>query len=337
MPRKVELYLKIYPNMASLVAAKSISLSIECSLCTKTKPLDQDFSKSQRKKHLKGNPARCMECIEISNPTPPPTCCKQSLAAVIHPNYPSIRAVEHVPTTTSNDSQKPQHPAVDYWLVMDFEATCNDKDRKWKNEIIEWPCVLISTQTHRIVDEFRSMVRPTERPTLTPFCTKLTSIEQDDIAGAPTLEEVLVDFDRWLASHGISESGALSVWCGDWDLKTCLPNECRRKGLFGLVSPVLRSWCNVKFAFNEVRGTRKRMGMDRMLETLGLELTGHHHLGIDDAHNIAKIVCELARCGGNAVIEPTTSTPDVAIYRRRQWPDGNVPITCESLNERIAE
>jgi len=215
-----------------------------------------------------------------------------------------------------------------FWLVMDFEATCSEADRRWKNEIIEWPCVLVSTLTHQVVDEFRTMVRPTERPILTPFCTKLTSIEQTDVAGAPTLDLVLTSFDAWLASHGVSESDAISVWCGDWDLKVCLPNECRRKGLFGLVPPVLRRWCNVKIPFCEVTGSRKRMGMTGMMDRLGLELTGHHHLGIDDARNISKIVCKLAQCGGNKVLEPTSSTPDAAIYRKRQWQEGGEPATA---------
>ena len=76
-----------------------------------------------------------------------------------------------------------------------FEATCHKTNRQWKNEIIEWPCILVSTETHQIVDEFRSMVRPTEQPTLTPFCTELTSIQQTDVDEAPTLEEVILDFD----------------------------------------------------------------------------------------------------------------------------------------------
>ena len=141
-----------------------------------------------------------------------------------------------------------------YWLVMDFEATCEDGDRRWPNEIIEWPCVLVDAETKATVDEFRSFVRPTERPSLTPFCTRLTSITQADVADAPPLPEVLAAFDAWLRSYGASEDDgtALSVWCGDWDLATCLPRECARKGLDGAVPPVLRRWCNIKLPFVEV-------------------------------------------------------------------------------------
>jgi inhibitor of KinA sporulation pathway (predicted exonuclease) len=215
-----------------------------------------------------------------------------------------------------------------YWLVMDFEATCEDGERRWPNEIIEWPCVLVDAETKATVDEFRSFVRPTERPSLTPFCTRLTSITQADVIDAPPLPEVLAAFDAWLRSYGASEDDgtALSVWCGDWDLATCLPRECARKGLDGAVPPVLRRWCNVKLPFVEVAAagsSKKRQGMDGMLRTLSLPLEGHHHLGIDDARNIAKIAVELARRGGDRCIAPTSrSPPRPQIYRGKKGNGG---------------
>lgn len=217
-------------------------------------------------------------------------------------------------STTERDNEE----VLRYWLVMDFEATCEDGDRRWKNEIIEWPCVLVDCDTLQVVDEFRSMVRPTENPKLTAFCTQLTSITQDQVDSAPTLPEVLQSFDAWLSSHGVSEQGALSVWCGDWDLNTCLPRECVRKGIQGLVPPVLKSWCNVKVAYGDVMGAKAK-GMDGMLRGLRIPLEGHHHLGIDDARNIAKIVTHLASRGGTGCIRPTAHSSDVSIYRRRAY------------------
>ena len=39
-----------------------------------------------------------------------------------------------------------------YWLVMDFEAACED-DKRWAHEIIEWPCVLVDATRLVVVDE----------------------------------------------------------------------------------------------------------------------------------------------------------------------------------------
>merc|ERR1719453_2079952 len=40
---------------------------------------------------------------------------------------------------------------------------------------------------------------------------------------------------------------------------------------------------------------RRAGGMAEMLSTLGMELIGRHHSGIDDARNIARILVELLR------------------------------------------
>ena len=46
----------------------------------------------------------------------------------------------------------------------------------------------------------------------------------------------------------------------------------------------------IKEAFSNALGTRKRFGMAGALRQLGLPLTGTHHRGIDDARNIARIL-----------------------------------------------
>jgi len=190
---------------------------------------------------------------------------------------------------------------------MDFEATCEKDDRKWKNEIIEFPVVLVERSSMRIIDEFREMVRPTEQPVLTSFCTKLTSITQDQVDAADDLQSTLTKFKAWMAKHGLQDAPsdvALPVTCGDWDLRTCLPSECKRKGL--QVPSALQAWCNIKHVFETAMGS-KAFGMDGMLKSLNMELIGHHHLGIDDARNIARIAMELAGNRG-AVIEKTAKS-----------------------------
>jgi len=175
-----------------------------------------------------------------------------------------------------------------YFLVMDFEATCELDDRSWPNEIIEFPAVLLDATTLEAVSEFREFVRPTERPLLTAFCTELTGIVQADVEGADTLDRVLFHFTEWLAPYvGGDPHAALPVTCGDWDLQTMLPKESKRKSL--KIPATLRRWCNVKVAFLQATGDKGR-GMADMLSALGLPLVGRHHSGIDDARNIATIL-----------------------------------------------
>lgn len=197
-------------------------------------------------------------------------------------------------------------------LVLDFEATCEADAKRFPHEIIELPAVLLHARTREQVGEFRTFVRPTERPALSAFCTELTSITQAQLEGAPTLGEALRDLERWLDEAGLGQPArVLPVTCGDWDLGKQLPAECARKGL--RVPAVLTRWCNVKRAYAAAMRTRKFTGMAGMLDGLGLPLIGRHHLGIDDARNIAAIARTLGARGaaleqtGGSSVEDVTS------------------------------
>lgn len=185
-----------------------------------------------------------------------------------------------------------------HYLVLDFEATCerNDPTQSSWSEIIEFPCVLMDAHTLKVVDEFSSFVRPTGRPKLTAFCTELTSIKQTDVDAAPPLDDVLRAFSAWLPralGSDDAQAAVLPVTCGEPDLTTMLPRECRVKGL--RVPSVLTRYCNVKVPFSA--SGRKKAGMAGMLKQLDLRLEGTHHRGIDDARNIARIVAHLASSG----------------------------------------
>ena len=176
-------------------------------------------------------------------------------------------------------------------VVLDFEATCDEENPPLPQEIIEFPSVLLDGETLDPIDEFESFVRPIHHPTLRPFCTELTGIEQKDVDAAPTFPNVMESHLEWLRSHGLPTEGAnlpyALITCGDWDLKTAFPTQLRASAIDFVPAPY-RQWINVKVPFK--RWKRKPAGMKRMLEALGIELEGRHHRGIDDSRNIAKIV-----------------------------------------------
>mmetsp|Transcript_6512 Transcript_6512/g.19304 ORF Transcript_6512/g.19304 Transcript_6512/m.19304 type:complete len:231 (+) Transcript_6512:87-779(+) len=196
---------------------------------------------------------------------------------------------------------------VTHLLVIDFEATCDSK-KGWVPEIIEFPAVLVAIGDPHPIAEFSTFVRPIERPSLTGFCTELTSITQADVDCAPLLADVLQAFEEWTLRLPVPVDDIMPVTCGDWDLKIALTTECARKGL--RIPRMLQRWCNVKVAFSTVmqqvsqeQGPQdeepptsktkiRAPGMAGMLNHLGLPLRGRHHRGIDDARNIASIaVC----------------------------------------------
>lgn len=201
-------------------------------------------------------------------------------------------------------------PDFKYYVVMDFEATCWKEGQSTADqEIIEFPAVFIDASTLEPIDEFREFVRPKFCPQLSAYCTQLTSIQQEDIDNAALLPQVLRRFGAWLDAYGLqaNPSSAIPVTCGNWDLRSMLPTEVRRKALD--FHPTLGWWCNIKDVFSRAMGRDRAPGMDGMLKALRLPLVGHHHLGIDDCRNIARILQELLRRRGATVFASGGARP----------------------------
>eukprot|EP00747_Dinoflagellata_sp_TGD_P107522 gnl/TRDRNA2_/TRDRNA2_170153_c2_seq1.p1 gnl/TRDRNA2_/TRDRNA2_170153_c2~~gnl/TRDRNA2_/TRDRNA2_170153_c2_seq1.p1 ORF type:complete len:239 (+),score=27.22 gnl/TRDRNA2_/TRDRNA2_170153_c2_seq1:96-719(+) len=173
-------------------------------------------------------------------------------------------------------------------------------------EIIEFPILMVNAATLETEATFHYYVKPQVHPVLSAFCTELTGITQRQVDGGLSLAETLQRVDKWLVANSLGVAPSdnsrsfVVCTCGDWDLKHLL-KECAKKGIS---EPWwARSFCNVKMAYEVVFGTRK-IGMAGMLTQLQLELDGHHHSGIDDSRNIAKVVVQLVRRG--VVIQRTT-------------------------------
>jgi len=183
-----------------------------------------------------------------------------------------------------------QPQPFDYFCILDFEATCEENKKIYPQEIIEFPTVLLNAKTLEIVDEFHQYVRPTSHPILTKFCTKLTGIQQEWVDKGNTIDVVLKDYDKWLRSHNLFKEGGRPsfafITCGDWDLNTCLKNQCKDENI--PKSTYFNSWINIKKVYASFCKTK--MGdMVKMLEGLHIPLSGRHHSGIDDCRNITKI------------------------------------------------
>ncbi|XP_073936422.1 ERI1 exoribonuclease 3 isoform X6 [Castor canadensis] len=132
-----------------------------------------------------------------------------------------------------------------YFLVLDFEATC-DKPQIHPQEIIEFPILKLNGRTMEIESTFHMYVQPVVHPQLTPFCTELTGIIQAMVDGQPSLQQVLERVDEWMAKEGLLDPNVKSIFvtCGDWDLKVMTQNvreALQLCWLFSLPPPALVS------------------------------------------------------------------------------------------------
>ncbi|MDC0366998.1 exonuclease domain-containing protein [bacterium] len=223
-------------------------------------------------------------------------------------------------------------PLFDYYLVVDFEATCDNRPGKkcvvprYQMEVIEFPMVLVDAREKpaQVVPnaEFQTYVKPVLHTQLTPFCVELTGITQHQVDNAPEFaeayERVLTQLQKWNLPPN-----TCVVTCGNWDFRTMFPAQLlhtfKQTGRKAPFPALFKSWCNVpehfkRYAKTVLRLSKARGGMASILKTLRIPLTGRHHSGIDDCHNIAKIVVFLLNA--NVALNITESV-DMAFFRKR--------------------
>eukprot|EP01118_Nematostelium_gracile_P005047 TRINITY_DN16048_c0_g1_i1.p1 TRINITY_DN16048_c0_g1~~TRINITY_DN16048_c0_g1_i1.p1 ORF type:complete len:241 (-),score=43.22 TRINITY_DN16048_c0_g1_i1:29-751(-) len=198
--------------------------------------------------------------------------------------------------TLADIPTKPKVPApqkFDYFLVLDYEATCDrNKKIKWTPEIIEWPSCLLNTKTLEIEAEFQSYVQPVVHPYLTGFCITLTGITQATVDRAPKFPDVMTRYTAWLTKLGLLKDGEMVpektftpvIW-GNMDLQGFLPQQCKLSKVE--VPNYLRKWIDLRQVFQDhyqKDGQRSvnRDGLQGALRELGILWTGRLHNGLDD-------------------------------------------------------
>lgn len=196
----------------------------------------------------------------------------------------------------------------DHFCVIDFEATCWENNKEHTMEIIEFPAVMIDVIDESILPlqlqmsaTFHMYVKPAINPTLSDYCINLTGITQEQVDDADDFHEVLHQFIEWIDFVANPGGSILFIACGDWDLKTMLPNQCSLSKVS--LPEMFTSWCNIKQMYNrhyseKIRGMHSMKeiingnyahektsvrGMKSLLNRLNLPLIGRHHSGIDDA------------------------------------------------------
>ena len=192
-----------------------------------------------------------------------------------------------------------------YLVVVDFECTCEDQEEPFLHEIIEFPAVLLDLKNGRAVRHFHSYVKPTERPVLSAFCTRLTGIDQATVDNAEPLDRVLVEFCAWLDEFA-GEDYSLAADCQS-DLRHFLLPECRRKKI--RVRDVWRVWVDLGRHLMVHFDVRRPGNLQMKLAKVGLTFEGTPHRGLDDARNIGRLALALQERGVSLTINDGVVRP----------------------------
>lgn len=181
-----------------------------------------------------------------------------------------------------------------YFVVIDFEATCDKDKNPHPQEIIEFPSVIVSSVTGQLEACFQTYVRPTCNQLLSDFCKDLTGIQQIQVDRGVTLSEALLKHDKWLENKGIKNTNFAVVTWSNWDCRVMLESECRFKKI--RKPPYFNRWINLKVPFREVFGVA-RCNLKEAVEMAGLSWQGRAHCGLDDARNTAQLLSVLMHRG----------------------------------------
>lgn len=176
---------------------------------------------------------------------------------------------------------------TDQILVIDIEATCWEEDGDYQrkhSEIIEIGVCLLDRKTRKIVKSESILVKP-KFSKISEFCTKLTSITPEMV------EEEAIDLDDACDILMRKYNSEDLTWgsYGNYD-RSFLIEQCRKQRA---LYPMSEDHLNIKYLFQKHFNMNKGIGMERALKQLNITLEGHHHRGVDDAKNTAKILAKI--------------------------------------------
>lgn len=173
----------------------------------------------------------------------------------------------------------------DQLIVIDIECTCWEKlpPPGQETDIIEIGICPLNTVTGERLERRSIIVKP-ERSTVSPFCTRLTTLTQEQVQQGMSFVQAcnLLRYDYLSRKR---------VWAsyGDFDRQQ-FERQC---AAMGVTYPFGASHLNVKTLYTLIRGLRHDVSMADALRLLGLPLEGTHHRGNDDAWNVAGLLWHL--------------------------------------------
>ncbi|CAD6266943.1 unnamed protein product [Miscanthus lutarioriparius] len=187
---------------------------------------------------------------------------------------------------------------LDYFVVVDFKATCEKGKKINPQEIIEFSSVLVDGSTGQLESTFHTYVRPLQHPKLTDYCRDLNGIRQKDVDAGVELAVAFRMHGAWLQKMGTKKSSRFCfvvVTWGNWDCRGMLEPECRLKGIGR--PPYFDRWINLRIPFVAAFGGKLTADLANAVRMAGMEWEGRPRGASDDARNTARLLGELMRQG----------------------------------------
>ncbi|NVM54435.1 MAG: exonuclease domain-containing protein [Candidatus Helarchaeota archaeon] len=175
---------------------------------------------------------------------------------------------------------------LDTIIVIDVESTT------WKDipppsqerEIIEIGICPLQVATGKRLSKRNILVKP-EKSTVTDYCTKLTTLTQEQIKN---LGISLKEACSTLEKEYLTKTRTWASW-GKYD-KNQFERECKSKNVPYPFGP---NHVNIKSLFASKKGLTHEVELLEALQMLGLQFEGTYHRAVDDAYNIAHVFLKI--------------------------------------------
>jgi inhibitor of KinA sporulation pathway (predicted exonuclease) len=173
---------------------------------------------------------------------------------------------------------------IDYLLVVDFEATCCNKKTITKEEveIIEIGAILVEWPTLDIKEHYQSFIRPVKTRILTPFCTKLTGIKQEQVDNAPEFPTMIKE----IQSLFLKDRTVIFCCWSPFDWRQ-LHRDCT---FHNINNPFSHGQWDLQRLFRLNQKKSQNMSLSRALTFVDVAPQGMRHSGYYDALNTANLL-----------------------------------------------
>lgn len=137
---------------------------------------------------------------------------------------------------------------LDYLLILDLEAVCDDPTDPCRPEIVEFPWLVFELATLTVLDHKQIFIAPRWNANPNPPPDAVRGLGTD-VAFAASLEDAIIQFHAYVYNSFLITGKAFCLLTdGPWDLNDLLFVEAARKAV--ILAPYFRTYINLRTEFS---------------------------------------------------------------------------------------
>ncbi|WP_186577308.1 3'-5' exonuclease [Aquibacillus kalidii] len=173
---------------------------------------------------------------------------------------------------------------VKYYVFFDFEMLCSNRGMLQEEmEAIRLGAVKYELATEKVTS-FDAYIRPLQQKKLTPFCKQLTGIQDSDLVGAQTFDQVFSNFLTWVG--GVKKTRFFS-WSKS-DLQRLKLDSQLHDISIRTVEKIENRYVDFQAILTK-RVTKENLSVQNALELYDMTFVGEQHNPMYDAFNTLRI------------------------------------------------